>query len=151
MHSLLADLSPSVCSRAYLISLRCADRWPWGMKGQTFPEDKAWLYLKTAAADVSKSAQGHVDIGIPAWAPASPAHSPTPFSMPFPLPWTGKMVFETLVHHHPRLLAFQGKESFLSQNDLSFECWFLDSKHPSLSSELVLCRGTENKARGKGL
>ena len=84
MHSLLVDLSPLVGSRTNLLSLRLADHRPWGAKDQTFPEDKTWPHLKTAANAASNSVQGHVDIQVTAWTPASPARSPPPFSYTFP-------------------------------------------------------------------
>lgn len=55
----------------------------------------------------------------------------------------GKMLFEMLVCHLPRLPASYIKQPFLSHHHLPLEYGFLRSQPPNLSLELVLCPVTK--------
>lgn len=128
MHSLFVDTSPLICNKINLLSLGFVDHWPWGVNNQTFPEDRAWLQQLLMPANLFRV----VLTWFTAWAPASQCRSflfPTPFPLKSSgLPWTGKMVFETLAHYLPRLSASWIKQPSLLHDHLCLKYWFLSSQ-----------------------
>ncbi|XP_040489998.1 carcinoembryonic antigen-related cell adhesion molecule 6-like isoform X2 [Ursus maritimus] len=109
-YTCIASNSGTRLNKTTVKSITVSDHGPRGVKDQVFPGNKACLYWKTAAPGASKSVQGHVHI--------LPAHllllqaAALPFLMPFPFnqlppsnPWTGNMIFDTLVHCLPSMPA----------------------------------------------